>query len=153
MEMSERGNQDVRPDQQYLYGEEATTHFTYERDLQYALISQVSTLFPQHKIFGNGTDGIEFSIEGKRIDLLLEDLDETELLAIELKAGRADFKAFGQISMYLGLLSKHFPNRTVKGLVIAGSIDESLKHACSSTNKVSLIRYQMKLELDNQTPE
>lgn len=83
------------------------------------------------------------------IDVLLEDFSETELLAIELKAGRADFKVFGQISMYIGLLSKQFPNRRINGMIIAGSIDESLKNACSITDKISIKTYRMKLELEN----
>jgi len=34
----------------------------------------------------------------------LENKVENTLLAIELKAGTADFRVFGQISMYIGLL-------------------------------------------------
>lgn len=145
-ELSDEGI--VESIQEELSTEEDPLNFSYERDLQSALISEVRDLFPNYKIFGNGTEGIEYSIGGKRIDVLLEDMDESELLAIELKAGKADFKVFGQISMYLGLLSKKYPNRVIKGIVIAGSIDDSLKNACSITDKVEILTYRVKLELE-----
>ena len=93
--------------------------------------------------------GIEYSIEGKRIDVLLENISSNELLVIELKASLADYKVFGQISMYIGLLSKKFPDKDIRGVIIAGSIDDSLITACSITEKVSLKTYIMKLELEN----
>ena len=86
-------------------------NFTYERDLQSSLILQAEQLFPSYRIFGQNNEGIEYNIEGKRIDLLLEHKSEDKLLVIELKAGVADFKVFGQISMYLGLLSKKYPEK------------------------------------------
>lgn len=124
-------------------------NFTYERDLQNSLIWQVESLFSGYKIFGSNQDGIEYSIGGKRIDLLLENRLENTLLAIELKSGTADFRVFGQISMYIGLLEKQFPNKKVSGIIIAGNIDESLKNACLITDKVILKKYQMQLTLED----
>ena len=69
--------------------------------------------------------------------------------AVELKSGTADFKAFGQISMYLGLLNKHFTEKSVSGVIIAGRIDESLRQACEITDKVSLKIYRMSIELED----
>jgi len=123
-------------------------NFTYERDLENSLIKQAESLFPKFKIFGSNREGIEYCIEGKRIDLLLENIEENILLAIELKAGAADFRVFGQISMYLGLLSKKYPDKKISGLIIAGEIDESLKNACLITDKIELRTYQMQLSLE-----
>ncbi|NMB26825.1 MAG: DUF1016 domain-containing protein [Tissierellia bacterium] len=124
-------------------------NFTYERDLKNSLIYQVEELFPGYKIFGSHQEGIEYNIKGKRIDLLLENLEENILLAIELKAGTADYRVFGQISMYLGLLSKRFPDREIRGLIIAGEIDETLKDACLTNDKIELKIYKMRLILEN----
>jgi hypothetical protein len=124
-------------------------NFTYEKDLKNSLVNQASELFSRYKILGNNNEGIEYLIEGKRIDLLLESHDKKELLAVEIKAGKADFKVFGQISMYLGLLTKKFPDKNLKGLIIAGSIDETLKSACLITDKVTVKTYKMKLLLEN----
>lgn len=49
--------------------DEEALNFSYERDLQSALVSEISNLFPKYKIFGNGVDGIEYTVEGKRIPL------------------------------------------------------------------------------------
>ncbi len=45
-------------------------NFTYEKDLKFSLCNQVPTLFPDYKIFGENNEGIEYPIEGKRIDVL-----------------------------------------------------------------------------------
>jgi RecB family endonuclease NucS len=127
---------------------ESTMNFTYERDLQMALVRQAEKLFPGYKIFGDDLDGIEFQIEGKRIDLLLENTLKNELLAIELKAGIADYKGFGQISMYLGLLKKEFPQRNIKGIIIAGKIEESLKYAVITNENVKIMEYKMELKIN-----
>jgi len=95
------------------------------RDLQTTLCTQISELFPDYKIFGNNNAGIEYSIEGRRIDVLLQHIKNKNLLAVELKSGTADYKAFGQISMYIGLLKTHFPNSNISGVIISGSISKS----------------------------
>lgn len=69
------------------------------------------------------------------------------MLAIELKSGDADFRVFGQISMYLGLLSKKFPNKTAIGIIIAGEINDTLQNACLTTDKIKVKTYQMQLTL------
>jgi len=125
-------------------------NFTYERDLQNSLISQAESLFPNYKIYGN-YDGVEYTIEGKRIDLLLENKKENKLIAIELKAGSTDYKTFGQLSMYLGLLQKQFPNipkENISGVIVAGEIEKSLKDACLITDKIKLMEYTMKISLE-----
>lgn len=125
------------------------TNFAYERDLQTTLCAQISELFPDYKIFGESNLGVEYSIGGKRVDVLLEHTGTGDLLAVELKSGTADFKAFGQISMYLGLLNNHFTEKSVSGVIVAGRIDESLRQACETTDKVSLKIYRMSIELEN----
>ncbi len=124
-------------------------NFTYERDLQNSLITEIPRLFEGYKIYGDGLEGVEYSIDGKRIDVLLEHKELDDLLIIELKAGIADYKVFGQMSMYIGMLSKKYPRKNISGLIIAGEIDESLRSACAITKQVSLKTYKMKLELEN----
>jgi len=127
---------------------ESKMNFTYERDLQIALVRQAEKLFPKYKIFGEDLEGVEYQIEGKRIDLLLENITENNLLAIELKSGIADFKVFGQISMYLGLLKKEFPQKNIGGIIIAGKIDESLKYAVSTNENIKIMEYKMELTIN-----
>lgn len=125
------------------------TNFAYEKDLQTSVCAQISELFPGYGIFGGNSVGIEYTIGGKRIDILLEKKDVGDLLAVELKSGTADYKVFGQISMYIGLLSAEFPSRAISGVIVAGAIDPGLKHACATTDRVALKVYRMSVELDD----
>ncbi|MGB7501206.1 MAG: hypothetical protein WBM25_02305, partial [Azonexus sp.] len=68
------------------------TNFAYEKDLQTSVCAQISELFPGYRIFGGNSVGIEYSIGGKRIDILLEKKDVGSLLVVELKSGVADYK-------------------------------------------------------------
>ncbi|WP_194439541.1 endonuclease NucS domain-containing protein [Vibrio fluminensis] len=125
-------------------------NFSYERDLQSSMILQVESLFPGYQIYGEGTlEGVEYCINGKRIDLLLEHQVSKELLAVELKAGTADFKVFGQIAMYLALLAEKFPETESKGVIVCGEVDYSLAMACKMSDKVSLKTYEMLLVLND----
>ncbi len=127
---------------------ESSNNFSYERDLKTSMISQISELFPEHKIYGENNEGVEYLIEGKRIDILLEKSDGT-LVAIELKSGIANYKVFGQLSMYLGLLMDKFPEKEIRGCIVAGEIDNTLKSATKTTGLIALKTYNMKLELQN----
>ena len=129
----------------------SATGFTYERDLKNALVYQAEKLFPGYKIYGDN-EGIEYCIGGRRIDLLLQQEEGEELIAIELKAGLADFKVFGQIAMYRGLLMERFPNRQIHGIIIAGEIDTSLVVAAKTGSGVRLMSYRMELRLSEESP-
>jgi len=128
---------------------EQSTNFAYEKDLQTTLCAQISELFPGYRIFGQNRTGIEYVIGGRRIDVLLEHIETSDLLVIELKSGLADFRVFGQISMYIGLLQNQFPDKRITGVIVAGAIQEGLMQACETTDRVSVKIYRMSLELEN----
>ena len=128
---------------------DSSTNFAYEKDLQKALCSNISELFHGYHIYGGLGIGVEYSIGGKRIDVLLEHEQSKDLLVIELKSGIADFKVFGQISMYIGLLNRQFPDKNITGVIVAGSIDDSLVQACKITDKVSLKTYRMSINIED----
>lgn len=125
---------------------ETWTNFSYEKDLKNSMVSQINELFPEYKIIGENNEGVEYLIGSKRIDVLLEK-HNGDLLVIELKSGITNYKVFGQISMYIGLLMDKYPEREINGLIIAGEMDDSLRNAIKTTNKVGLKTYKMKLEL------
>jgi hypothetical protein len=128
---------------------EQSTNFAYEKDLQTTLCAQISELFPGYRIFGQNNTGIEYAIGGRRIDVLLEHIETNDLLSVELKSGLADYRVFGQISMYIGLLQNQFPDKEITGVIVAGTIHESLMQACEITDRVSLKVYRMSLELED----
>jgi len=106
-------------------------------------------MFPDFHIFGGLGIGVEYSIGGRRIDVLLEHEESESLLVVELKSGEADFRVYGQISMYIGLLQRQYSDRNISGVIVAGSIDESLVQACETTDKVALKTYRMSIELED----
>jgi len=63
-------------------GGQLNTNFAYEKDLQTTLCAQITELFPGHRIFGELNTGIEYSIGGRRIDVLLEEINSDNLLAV-----------------------------------------------------------------------
>jgi hypothetical protein len=128
--------------------QEEQTNFAYERDLQKTLCAQITELFPSYKIYGENNQGIEYSINNRRIDVLLEHIENNDLLVVELKSGNADYRVFGQISMYIGLVQEKFPDKKVSGVIISSSIHESLQQACAITDRIELKVYRMKLELE-----
>jgi hypothetical protein len=140
---------DIDDFEHLLHDEDKTVnYFSYEKDLQNSLISQAEELFPGYKIYGNNGEGIQYNINGKKIDLLLEHKTENKLLVIELKAGLADYKVFGQISMYIGPLMQKYPDKEIFGTIIAGEIDESLKMAILVNKNIKTMIYRMKLTLE-----
>lgn len=50
----------------------SSNNFSYEKDLKKSMVSQISELFPEYKIYGDNNEGVEYLIEGKKIDILLE---------------------------------------------------------------------------------
>lgn len=139
----------IPPQSQAIQLSALSMNFAYEKDLQQTLCMQVYELFPGYDIFGGVEVGIEYPIGSRRIDILLEKTDDKSLLIVELKAGLADYKVFGQISMYLGLIKRKFSERLVEGVIIAGEIEESLVQAAETNSAIKLMTYQMSLKLED----
>jgi len=122
--------------------------FSYEKDLKRIVIEQVEVLFPGYEIFEGIENGVEYLIKSKRIDILLSNKNK-DFLIVELKAGKAKFEVFGQISMYIGLLQEKFPNNKIDGCIIANEIDKSLEYAVKTNIQVKLKTYSMQLSLQD----
>ena len=139
-------NDDTTPPETVNSADAASASFGYERDLQRTFCSQISALFPGYNIIGR-----EYQIRGKRIDVLLEHADNKDLLVVELKAGQADWAAFGQISMYIGMLRKQpgLSERKIEGVIIANAIDDGLLFACETSPDISVKTYRMSIELED----
>ncbi len=127
---------------------EELPNFHYENDLQETILFQINELFPDYMIFGDTSEeGVKYRIEGKEIDILLESIDGTSLLIIELKAGKANEKVFGQIAMYYGLVKKKYPTKNIRGLIIAQEIADELLYAGGLSEKISFMTYSLQVKL------
>lgn len=127
---------------------EEIANYTYEADLKDAIVKQINLLFPDFHLY-KGNKGIEYKINGKFIDILLENNNNGDLLVVELKSGSVGYKVFGQISMYIGMIQEKFPTKKVRGCIIAGKIESELFAASTTTNLLDLKTYDIKVNLKN----
>jgi len=135
------------PNTKLIKTKTASMNFEYEIDLQSTICTQIPELFPEYIIFGGVSIGVEYEVGSRKIDILLENMSDKSLLVIELKSGKADFKVFGQISMYISLIRREFPDRNVTGIIIAGEIDDSLIQASEINDLVTTMTYSIGVQL------
>ena len=84
------------------------------------------------------------------IDILAISRDQSEILVIELKKGRASDRVVGQILRYIGYVKAELaePNQTVKGVIIALDIDPQLQLALTAVEGVEFYKYKVSFNLE-----
>ena len=110
--------------------------FALERDLQKALRDNIGQLDPGLRIVDGGA---EQTVDAGRIDITAEAPDGA-LVVIELKAGRADLRAIGQVLSYMGTVSAD-RDRAVRGILIAGDFDPRTVMAARAVPDLALRVY------------
>lgn len=80
------------------------TNFSYERDLKNSMVLQISELFPEYKIFGKKNEGMEYLIEVKWIDILLEN-ENGVLMAVGLKSRSCEIQGFRSTFNVFGFIN------------------------------------------------
>ena len=116
--------------------EAVETTFGLERDLQQALRRNIGSLEPGLTIVdGGGERKVEF---GGLIDILAKDRSGGTVV-IELKAGRADRNAIGQILSYIGeLMEEATP---VRGILVAAEFSPRAIAAARAAPNIRLVGY------------
>ncbi|MFF2912121.1 endonuclease NucS domain-containing protein [Paenibacillus sp. NPDC057934] len=98
-----------------------------------------------------GNDGIEYQTGVGRIDILAVDEQNGDFVVLELKLSRGVDSAMGQLLRYMGWVKVNLsPKRTVRGIIVAGTIDDKLKYAASIVDNVSLFKYQIDFSLEEE---
>ncbi len=120
--------------------------FGLERDLQRALRANIEQLEPGLKITDGGA---EKTVESGRIDITAEDA-EGRLVIIELKAGKAELAAIGQLLSYMGSENKD-PSRPVRGILVANDFHPRLVTAAKAVPNVSLMAYSFQFSFRQRT--
>ena len=110
--------------------------FGLERDLQRALRENIGQLESGLEVVDGGTERI---VDAGRIDITAKAPDGA-LVVIELKAGRADLRAIGQILSYMGTASPD-PGRAVRGILVAGEFDPRAVMAAGAVPNLALRVY------------
>lgn len=123
----------------------AATEFAYERDLQNYLIKNLESLETGLRLYidEDGMSGVEFNTGGRRIDILAMDA-AGGFVVIELKVSSAYDRVVGQIARYMAWVEANLDcARPVRGMIVAKTINEDLKLACSRLRDVELMEYEM----------
>jgi len=111
-----------------------------ERDVHDYLASHLAELEPGLTLH---EDGVEYQTDAGRIDLLAIDTDQ-QLVAIEIKAGKAGDRALGQLLGYVGCLScQETIKRQIRGILVAAGFDNRVVYACKSLPNVKLMKYTL----------
>lgn len=123
--------------------EERAFAISVEKDLQEFLKQNIKSLDPKLEILES-----EYTTPAGRVDLIARD-PEGNLYVIELKSTKASRKALGQLLGYIGAIKEEFPDRDVKGILIANEFDESLKYAVKVLPNVIFKRYKVEFKFED----
>ena len=122
------------------------TAVSLERDLEANLVANLTQLETGLRLYqGDDVQGRQFDtgVVG-RIDILAVDKDN-RYVVIELKAGEADEKVFGQILRYMGWVRKELANGApVRGIIVANSFHEKAKYAAEAVQSIALKKYEIR---------
>ena len=133
--------------------EEATSTFAYEADLRDYLAQNLHIIEPGLALYTEGVrDGVEYPIEGGRIDILAKD-QTGQLVVIELKLSRGRSSTIGQLAYYIGWVNNHLagPEKS-KGIIIASEVSRELTIACQQIPNISLYEYSLAVTVEKIYP-
>lgn len=122
--------------------------FPLESHLRDFIAKNLSSLSLGHQklrlfVDNEGNDGVEYQTPVGRIDILALNENE-EYVVFELKLSKGADQALGQILRYMGWLkSTMSTSKPVKGVIVAGGIDDKLKFAASIIPEVTLFKYEI----------
>ena len=128
---------------------ESESEFTYEHDLRDFLARNLHLIESGLSLYEQeGVTGVEFPAGGRFIDILAVDA-KGGLVVIELKVSKGYDRVVGQLLRYVGWIERHHaePNQLVRGIIVAKSISEDLKLACSRLRDVHLVEYALAVTL------
>jgi len=115
--------------------------FSLERDMQAALRRNIVSLDSSLKIID---DGAERAVNSGFIDITCD--DGKAVVVVELKAGKADSRAIGQILGYMGDLHDEEGGRPVRGILVAHDFDPRSKAAARVVPTLTLKRYSIEFK-------
>jgi hypothetical protein len=128
--------------------DEESLEFAIEAHLRDFLARNLHTIeVGLHLYEADGRSGIEFSVDGGRIDLLAVDANG-KFVVIELKLSKGRTKALGQLLYYMGWVDEHLGNSPSRGIIVASEIGDELSTAVGRVPGVKLAKYRMNFAID-----
>ena len=135
---------------------ESQSAFAFERHLEDYLVKnwEKTELGKSYDIYFEGEQklGQQFPTDTGPIDILAISKDQSELLVVELKRGRASDVVVGQIQRYIGFVMDELAGKkqSVRGCIIAHESDIRLQHALRATPNVDFFRYTIDFKLNRE---
>ncbi len=132
---------------------EDPTTFALEKHLEDFLVANwdKTLLGKTHDIYSEDGEkvGQQYPSDTGPLDILAISKDESELLIIELKRGRASDAVVGQIQRYMGYVQEELaePHQKVRGVIIALDDDQRIRRALSVARNIDFYRYQVDFKL------
>ncbi len=129
--------------------EEEDQKFAYEAHLRDFLAKNLNIIEPGLVLFQSGeVSGVEYRIEGGRIDILAVDANG-DFVVIELKLSGGRNRALGQLLYYMGWVDTNMDiNKPCRGVIVAADITDELMTATKRVDGVSLYQYKISMSLD-----
>lgn len=127
--------------------EDVGQKLSLERDMQAALRRNIARLDPALTIVD---DGAERSVHSGLIDITCQDGSTGALVVVELKAGKADSRAIGQILGYMGDLAVEEPEQSVSGILVAHEFDKRCRSAARVVPSLKLMRYEIAFTFEEE---
>lgn len=127
--------------------------FALERHLEDFLVAnwQSTELGKDYDIFSEDGElvGQQYPSDTGPMDILAISKDQSTLLVVELKRGRASDAVVGQIQRYMGYVKEELceSHQSVQGVIIALEDDLRLRRALSVTSNIDFYRYQVSFKL------
>lgn len=91
-------------------------------------------------------DGVEFQTDVGPIDILAT--CDGDLYVLELKLGRGQDAALGQILRYMGWVKEHLAaDKNVFGVIVASDINQKLRYAATQVPNIRLMEYDLAVTL------
>lgn len=123
--------------------------FAYESDLQNFLAKNLGIIEEGLTLYkDNRGNGIEYPIDGGRIDLLAKDRDG-RFVVIELKLSKGRNKAIGQLLYYMGSIDDTISNgKRCRGILIARELQNDVLTAVKRTEGIELFQYKLQVTVE-----
>lgn len=134
----------------------ADPSFQMEKELENFLVANwVATELGGHYDLyadeGGNVIGQQYQTATGPIDILAVKKDQSELLVVELKRGKATDQVVGQIQRYMGYVKKEVADdgQKVRGLIIALADDPKLQYALEVAPDISFYTYRVSFKLNH----
>jgi hypothetical protein len=130
--------------------EEKRQEFPLEKHLQDFLAKNMSIIEPDLRLYEDedGTKGVEYPIDGGRIDILALDKNDN-FVVIELKVSRGHDRVVGQLLLYKNWIKRNMAEdgQSVRGIIVCKEMTDKLLLACDGLDDIELFEYELHIKI------